>query len=40
MFLNYVCFQAYGNLLKANIDGLKKKDKKSAKGKKKSKATQ
>ncbi|KAK7104022.1 signal recognition particle 14 kDa protein-like [Littorina saxatilis] len=30
---------AYGNLLKANIDGLKKKDKKTAKGKKKSKAT-
>ncbi|XP_076463844.1 signal recognition particle 14 kDa protein-like [Babylonia areolata] len=31
---------AYGNLLKANIDGLKKKDKKSARGKNKSKSTQ
>jgi hypothetical protein len=32
-------FQAYGNLLKANIDGLKKKDKKAAKGKKKTAST-
>ncbi|XP_064602348.1 signal recognition particle 14 kDa protein-like [Liolophura sinensis] len=31
---------AYANLLKGNMDGLKKKDKKSAKAKPKSKATQ
>ncbi|XP_052104041.1 signal recognition particle 14 kDa protein-like [Mytilus californianus] len=31
---------AYANLLKGNMDGLKKKDKKSASGKSKSKATQ
>jgi signal recognition particle subunit SRP14 len=31
---------AYGNLLKANMDGLKKKDKKAARGRKKTKATQ
>ncbi|KAK3786275.1 hypothetical protein RRG08_002019 [Elysia crispata] len=31
---------AYGNLLRANIDGLKKKDKKAARGRKKAKATQ
>ncbi|CAL1542603.1 unnamed protein product [Lymnaea stagnalis] len=31
---------AYGNLLKANMDGLKKKDKKAARGRKKAKATQ
>ncbi|GFN94529.1 signal recognition particle 14 kda protein [Plakobranchus ocellatus] len=31
---------AYGNLLRANIDGLKKKDKKAARGRKKTKATQ
>ncbi|XP_063430467.1 signal recognition particle 14 kDa protein-like [Mytilus trossulus] len=30
---------AYANLLKGNMDGLKKKDKKSASGKSKSKAT-
>merc|ERR1711860_339541 len=31
---------AYGNLMKASMDGLKKKDKKSARGRKKTKATQ
>ena len=30
--------QAYANVLKANMDGLKKRDKKSAKGKSKAKA--
>ncbi|XP_005099827.1 signal recognition particle 14 kDa protein [Aplysia californica] len=31
---------AYGNLLKGSMDGLKKKDKKAARGRKKTKATQ
>lgn len=34
-----IILQAYANLLKGNMDGLKKKDKKSATGKSKSKAT-
>ena len=34
-----ICFQAYANLLKANMDGLKKKDRKT-KGDKKAKAMQ
>lgn len=37
-FMVLIFFQAYSNLLRANMDGLKKKDKKSKA--KKSKATQ
>uniref|UniRef100_A0A3Q1HGK8 Signal recognition particle 14 kDa protein n=1 Tax=Anabas testudineus TaxID=64144 RepID=A0A3Q1HGK8_ANATE len=36
--LGYLCFNAYSNLLRAHMDGLKKKDKKSKS--KKTKATQ
>ena len=44
IFLSIACFfffQAYANVLKANMDNLKKRDKRSEKSKaKKSKATQ
>ena len=39
VILNYfVIFQAYANVMKANMDGLKKKEKSKAKGKTKAKA--